>query len=414
MHDPSAMPLHLSHVPPLHLLRATLRLLLWLTHLLIANTLLSLLLPLSPLLPSTTYDLSSHIASTVWSHIQRIFTHHNGARIRVTGDPLPPGESAIVISNHVEWTDFYPIQELALRAGMLGRCRWFAKKELKWVPFLGWGLWAMGMPLVSRNWTRDQKEMDKVFAGVVEKKWPMCMYSDFPFAYAFSNLHEIKKEHKKKPPQPNHISTSYFPFFLYSQPLKRFNYCTNPPTQPLSSKKGLISFSESTRLTPRKRAQATAHALANNKSPPPPHLLLPRTKGFAACVRALRAAPHVSAVYDVTVAYAERAERSEVERSEAEPREGGNKKKENGDMKQETLKFQSPPSFAESVFLPRIGARWEIVVHVRRFDLRELPREEEGLKGWLEERWREKGVVLEGLRRELEGEGETGGKMKGV
>lgn len=129
-------------------------------------------------------------------------------------------------------------------------------------------------------------------------------------------------------------------------------------------------------------------------------------------MRALRAAPHVSAVYDVTVAYAERAERSEVE--QGEPRGGGNKKKENGDPKQETFKFQSPPSFAESVFLPRIGERWEIVVHVRRFDLRELPREEEGLKGWLEERWREKGVVLEGLRRELEGEGETGGKMKGV
>jgi hypothetical protein len=57
---------------------------------------------------------------------------------------------------------------------MLSRCRWFAKKELKWVPFLGWGLWAMGMPLVSRKWMEDRKEMERVFGGVVEKKWPIC------------------------------------------------------------------------------------------------------------------------------------------------------------------------------------------------------------------------------------------------
>lgn len=156
------------------LLRAALHLLPWLLHLSIADTLLSALLPFSVLSPTATYNASSLIAASVWAHVQRIFTSTNKARIVVTGDPLPAGESAIVVCNHVEWTDFYMIQELALRAGMLGRCRWFAKKELKWVPFLGWGLWAMGMPLVSRKWMEDRKELDRVFAGVVEKKWPIC------------------------------------------------------------------------------------------------------------------------------------------------------------------------------------------------------------------------------------------------
>jgi 1-acyl-sn-glycerol-3-phosphate acyltransferase len=158
------------------LLRAALHLLPWLLHLSIANTLLSSLLPLTLLSPTATYHASSLIAASVWKHIQRIFTSTNKARIIVTGDALPPGESAIVVCNHVEWTDFYLIQELALRAGMLGRCRWFAKKELKWVPFLGWGLWAMGMPLVSRKWMEDRKELDKVFKGVVERKWPICRF----------------------------------------------------------------------------------------------------------------------------------------------------------------------------------------------------------------------------------------------
>ena len=66
------------------------------------------------------------------------------------------------------------IQELAIRSGMLGRCRWFAKQQLKWVPFLGWGLWAMGMPLVSRKWMTDQKEMSRVFRGPLERRWPLC------------------------------------------------------------------------------------------------------------------------------------------------------------------------------------------------------------------------------------------------
>lgn len=110
----------------------------WLVYLLLADALLSLLLPLSFLQPRLAYDISSQIAYTVWYSVQNIFTSVNGASITVSGSLLPPGESAVVIANHVEWTDFYFIQELALRAGMLSRCRYFAKSELKWVPFLGW------------------------------------------------------------------------------------------------------------------------------------------------------------------------------------------------------------------------------------------------------------------------------------
>jgi 1-acyl-sn-glycerol-3-phosphate acyltransferase len=162
-----------------NLLRAALHLTLWLAHLSLANTLLSLLSPWTLLCPSLVYNSCSSIAASVWTHIQHIFTRTNGARILVTGDSLPQDESAIVLCNHVEWSDFYMIQELALRANMLGRCRWFAKKELKWVPFLGWGLWAMGMPLVSRKWMQDERELRRVFDGVARRKWPICTFRSF-------------------------------------------------------------------------------------------------------------------------------------------------------------------------------------------------------------------------------------------
>jgi 1-acyl-sn-glycerol-3-phosphate acyltransferase len=96
-----------------------------------ADILLSLLLPISFVLPKTAYHISSKLAFGVWYGIQRIFTYWNEARVTTSRAELPQRESAIIIANHVSWTDFYLIQEMALRPSMLGSCRWFAKQQLK-------------------------------------------------------------------------------------------------------------------------------------------------------------------------------------------------------------------------------------------------------------------------------------------
>ena len=64
--------------------------------------------------------------------------------------------------------------------------------------------------------------------------------------------------------------------------------------------------------------------------------------------------------------------------------------------------FQSPPTFVQSLFYPDIASRWRTLVHVRRFEISSLPEGETELKAWLEERWVEKGEVLEELRGKLE------------
>ncbi len=146
----------------------------WALYLVLIDLIWSLLLPFSYFFPDGVYNASSFVAFTNWKWIQCIFEVFNGAVITMSGDLVPEGESAIVVSNHVSWTDFYMIQAMAIRAGMLGRCRWFAKIELRWVPLLGWGIWATGMPMVSRKWTKDKKELDRVFAGITVRKWPTC------------------------------------------------------------------------------------------------------------------------------------------------------------------------------------------------------------------------------------------------
>ncbi|CAI4216829.1 unnamed protein product [Parascedosporium putredinis] len=154
--------------------------------------------------PDLVYEASSVIAWTIWRWIQVIFEVFNGAEIVISGDPLPYGESAVVVSNHVAWCDFFTIQALAVRSGMLSRCRYFAKIQLRLVPFLGWGLWAMGMPLVTRNWLKDKRELDRVFAGIVKRRWPTCNFSEAT-RFTEEKYEQSKlwcKENDK--PQPKH------------------------------------------------------------------------------------------------------------------------------------------------------------------------------------------------------------------
>ena len=60
--------------------------------------------------------------------------------------------------NHLSYGDYYLVQSLAARKGMLGRCRYFVKKQIVWqIPLFGWAFWTLGMILVSRNWTNDSR-----------------------------------------------------------------------------------------------------------------------------------------------------------------------------------------------------------------------------------------------------------------
>lgn len=165
--------------------------LVWVAWLGITDIILCLLLLVSPVFPDFVQNTSSLLAYSVWRFIQYFFEGPNGARIEVSGDKLWEGESAVVIANHVSWTDFYLIHHLAIEAGMLGRCRWFAKKELKYVPFLGAACWAMGFPMLSRKWMRDQAEIDRAFHDIVERGWPTCTFLLFFASPSFRTLSKL-------------------------------------------------------------------------------------------------------------------------------------------------------------------------------------------------------------------------------
>ena len=114
-----------------------------------------------------------------------------------------------------------------------------------------------------------------------------------------------------------------------------------------------ISFPEGTRITSDKLQRSQAYARDRGLQVPR-HVLVPRTKGFVAAIQGLR--EHVTAVYDVTLGYANGAP---------------------------TL-WQFIRGFEPHAHL-----------HVRRFPIAEVPDEDEAVAEWLMERFVAKDELLE-------------------
>lgn len=116
----------------------------------------------------------------------------------------------------------------------------------------------------------------------------------------------------------------------------------------------LVTFAEGTRLSPAKLKQSREYAEKNGLFVPR-HVLIPRTKGFVATVSGMR--QHLDAVYDVTIGYI-----------------GG------------------VPTLWQWIK----GYVREVNLHIRRYPIELLPREETDLSIWLMERFRQKDELLEG------------------
>jgi 1-acyl-sn-glycerol-3-phosphate acyltransferase len=218
-----------------------------------------------------------------WS-IQRIV----GVDVEITGDAVPPGESAIVIANHQSMGDVPVIMCLALAKGRVADTKWMVKDPVKYVPGVGWGLAFLDCVFLKRRWADDETTIRQTFA----------------------------------------------------------KYHANEPLW-------LVVFPEGTRLTPKKLAASQAYATKAGV-PQTQHVLLPRTKGFAASVFGLK--DRVDAVYDVTIRYV--------------------------GAKTPTL-----------VQLIR-GDCDKVRMHVRRYPIDALPTGEAALGAWLTERLYEKDARL--------------------
>ena len=72
------------------------------------NLLQLLSMPVYPLCPRWVGAFNAFLASIIWRQMIALF-RHDGARIRYTGDErVPEGEGALLVSNHVSFTEYPP------------------------------------------------------------------------------------------------------------------------------------------------------------------------------------------------------------------------------------------------------------------------------------------------------------------
>lgn len=277
----------------LRLLRAA-PALLWLALTLLLGNLIQLIsLSLLPLSRSLFRRVNREIADLWWGLCVAVGRSWHGVQVVYSGDDPPPRENVVLVANHQDMADITFLMFLAHRKKRLGDMKWFVKRQLKWVPGVGWGMQFLDCLFVARDWARDATLVERTFSRIIRGKVPLW----------------------------------------------------------------LISFSEGTRITPKKLNAAQAFARERGL-PVPKHVLIPRTRGFVASVQGLRG--HVDAVYDVTIGYV-----------------GG-----------------VPTLLQYMLGLVRIAH-----IHVRRFPLVELPSTDDELAAWLSGRFVEKDRLLDGFYR---------------
>ncbi|CAG8564404.1 5607_t:CDS:2, partial [Paraglomus occultum] len=119
------------------------------------------------------WNINTRGAFSLWWVMQYIFERRHKGKISYSGDELSSGDSAIVISNHRSFSDFYMLHSIAVRRNMLPHLKYFAKDSLKFIPFFGWGMWLMGMLFVTRNWTQDEAKIEKMFKTIKRYEAPV-------------------------------------------------------------------------------------------------------------------------------------------------------------------------------------------------------------------------------------------------
>jgi len=100
-----------------------------------------------------------------------------GVRVIITGDDVPMREDALLIANHQQMPDIPAIMKFCKTKDRLGDMKYFVKKQLKWVPGMGWGMQFLDCLFIDRDWASDHEQIRKTFDRLVSGKVPVHLVS---------------------------------------------------------------------------------------------------------------------------------------------------------------------------------------------------------------------------------------------
>jgi lysocardiolipin and lysophospholipid acyltransferase/lysophosphatidic acid acyltransferase/lysophosphatidylinositol acyltransferase len=100
-----------------------------------------------------------------------------GVRVIFTGDAVPLRENALLIANHQQMPDIPAIMKFCKTKDRLGDMKYFVKKQLKWVPGMGWGMQFLDCLFIDRDWASDREQIRKTFDRLVSGNVPVHLVS---------------------------------------------------------------------------------------------------------------------------------------------------------------------------------------------------------------------------------------------
>ena len=100
-----------------------------------------------------------------------------GVRVITTGVDVPMRENALLVANHQQMPDITTLMSFARTKDRLGDLKFFVKKQLKWVPGMGWGMQFLDCLYIDRDWASDRENIRKTFASLVDEQVPIYLVS---------------------------------------------------------------------------------------------------------------------------------------------------------------------------------------------------------------------------------------------
>jgi len=140
----------------------------------LSDVIMTLSIPILLFSRSIFRKITNGIAQFGWPLFTFAFETFGRNKIIWTGEPLnefQEGSSkdgkdrnALVTINHTYYCDWLLSFSLGVRCGRIGNIKIAMKDVIKYIPFVGIGIWAMGFIFLSRKWQDDQKKINKAYS----------------------------------------------------------------------------------------------------------------------------------------------------------------------------------------------------------------------------------------------------------
>ncbi|MDX2437868.1 MAG: lysophospholipid acyltransferase family protein [Acidobacteriota bacterium] len=162
---------------PLATLKATTFLVLGFAALMFINLLQLSSLVLLPFSKRAFRAVNRWCADTWWGLCVTVADRLYKVEVIFTGDDVPMCENALVAANHQQMPDIPAIMKFARTKDRLGDLKFFVKKQLKWVPGMGWGMQFLDCLYIDRDWSADRETIRKTFSRLVDDEVPVYLVS---------------------------------------------------------------------------------------------------------------------------------------------------------------------------------------------------------------------------------------------